>query len=229
MSGAQRAPALNAAGSAVKLTGPLVNVQSFHNVFRRGITEIDDLAYAAVASGGPIQPALDRLELYFKVIEIHARGENIWVFPVLEKVAPLVAYGYQADHDEIGELSATAAHWGPGPEPLVVARATAVMKAHMMLHLDKEEAQLYPLLEMHTSRAEQAHMVERIGAETPEELFPDAVAFVFGLADPEDRAVITRGWMEAFGTDGFAYTLPLIQQAVGEDWDDLVKRVPELR
>jgi hypothetical protein len=104
MSGVQRATALNAAGSAVKLTGPLAVVQSFHNVFRRGITEIDDLAYAAAAGGGPMQPALDRLELYFKVIEIHARGENNWAFPVLEKVAPLVAYGYQADHHEILEL-----------------------------------------------------------------------------------------------------------------------------
>jgi hypothetical protein len=103
------------------------------------------------------------------------------------------------------------------------------MKAHMMLHLDKEEAQLYPLLARYTSRDEQAHIVERIGAETPEELFPDAVAFVFGLAVPEDRAVIARGWMEAFGADGFAYSLPLIRQAVGEDWDELVKRVPELR
>lgn len=229
MPGLQRATALNAAGSAPKLTGPLTVVQSFHNVFRRGITEIDDLAFTAVASGGPMQPALTRLELYFKVIEIHARGENNWVFPVLEKFAPLVAYSYQADHDEIGELITTTAHWGPSTEPLVVARATAVMKAHMMLHMAKEEAQLYPLLEKHTSRDEQAYMVERIGAETPEEVFPDAVAFVFGLAAPEDRAVITRGWMEAFGADGFAYSLPLIQQAVGADWDDLVKRVPELR
>lgn len=142
------------------MSGPLDIVHSLHNAFRRDIFQIDDSVFKIARSGGGgLTFVLNRLHIMDEILGYHAKGEEAAVFPAVDNVAPLVAKVYIMDHRELDSMVSGLEAMHKTPDPLTTARATAVISSHLRIHLDKEDAHLYPILRERTTENEQASII----------------------------------------------------------------------
>jgi len=207
---------------------PIDIVHCFHNAFRRDMMEIDEAALMAARKGGDFAPILDRFHIMGEVLDYHARGEEEAVFPAIEKLAPFLAKTYIIDHRELDSMVAGLEAMRTATNPLTAARATAVLNSHLKIHLYKEDVHLYPILRERTIIDEQVPIVGLMARKMPPEKTPTFVRWLFPLLGDEDRAIVTRGWMNLMPPQVFASLKPLIRETLDKDWIKLTLRVPEL-
>jgi len=62
----------------------------------------------------------------------------------------------------------------------------------------------------------------------PEDRFPELIAWMFPLMGDQDRENMTRIWQMVMPADAFAGAAHLVEQAIGDDWSELTRRIPEL-
>jgi iron-sulfur cluster repair protein YtfE (RIC family) len=212
------------------LSSPIDVVLCFHNAFRRDIAEIDSSVLEIARNGGNLSPILGRLHAMDEILDYHARGEEAAVFPAVDNVAPLVARAYLMDHRELDKMVELleAMRLQKAPDPLLASRATAVLNSHLRIHLDKEDAHLYPILREKTTLSQQVAIGGVMSSKIPPDRFPATIAWLFPLLNLNDRVTVTKGWMMFMPAPIFASVKPLIKSAVVESWDLLVERIPEL-
>jgi hypothetical protein len=208
--------------------GPIDIVRCFHNAFRRDLMEIDESILKVARNGGDYTAIFNRFNITGEILDYHAKGEEEAVFPAVEKVAPLLAKIYITDHRELDNMVAGLKEMRSNPDPLTVTRATAVLKSHLRIHLYKEDSHLYPILRERTSVDEQVSIVGLVARKVPPEKTPTLVRWLFPLLGQEDRAIVTKGWMNLMPPQVFSGLSPLIREAVGKDWEGLTLRVPGL-
>jgi hypothetical protein len=182
-----------------------------------------------MARGKPgLASELERFRFFNEVLVWHAHGEELAIFPALEAVVPSVAEAYIRDHHGLDAAfdamnQAVAAH-----DMLETARASASFKFHLDIHLGKEDAHLYRLFREHIPVPEQAKAVSLMASTVPQERFPDVIAWMFPLIGDDDRENMTRIWQMVMPAPVFDKIKPLIHTAIGEDWVELVRRIPTL-
>lgn len=213
-------------GSVV--SGPIDIVRSIHNAFRRDLFQIDTSVFKLARNGGDLTPVFDRLRTVAEILDYHAKGEEAAVFPAVDKLTPLVARAYFLDHRELDTMVNGLEAMRKTPDPLMMARATAVLESHLRIHLDKEDVHLYPILRERTTESEQASIVAMMSRKVPSERFPTMVQWLLPLLDFDDRVVVTEGWMKLMPPQVFANLKPLMKKIMAEDWDDLAQRIPNL-
>jgi zinc finger-like protein len=214
------------------LSSPIDIVLCFHNAFRRDIAQIDSLVLdIARGGGGDVSPILDRLEVMDEILDYHAKGEEAAVFPAVDSIAPLVAKSYLMDHRELDRMVDTLKmmHLQKSPDPLLTARSTAILNSHLRIHLDKEDAHLYPILREKTTLSQQVSIGGIMSSKIPPDRFPAAVRWLFPLLNFDDQVVVTKGWMTFMPPQVFANVKPLIKSSVAEDWEMITQRIPELK
>ncbi|MGD0330645.1 MAG: hemerythrin domain-containing protein [Nitrososphaeria archaeon] len=210
------------------MSGPIDAVLCLHNAFRRDIFEIDDTVYKVTRGGGDLTHVLDRFHIMGEILDYHAKGEEEAVFPAVDKVAPLITKTYVIDHRELDRMVSGLEVIRKAPDGLTAARATAVLNAHLRLHLDKEDAYLYPILREQMSEDEQASIVGRMAGKVPPSRNPTLVHWLFPLLNHDDRVTVTRVWMTLMPPQVFAGFKPLIREAVAGEWVELKRQIPEL-
>jgi iron-sulfur cluster repair protein YtfE (RIC family) len=210
------------------VSGPIDIVRSIHNAFRRDLFQIDTSAFKLARDGGDLTPVFDRLRTVGEVLDYHAQGEEAAVFPAVDKLAPLVARAYFLDHRELDTMVDGLEAMRKAPDPLIMARATAVLESHLRIHLDKEDVHLYPILSERTTESEQASIVGLMSRKVPPERFPALVQWLLPLLGFDDRVVVTEGWMKLMPPQVFAGLKPLLRKIMVEDWGNLVQRIPNL-
>ena len=210
------------------MSGPLDLVRSFHNAFRRDISQIDDSVFKIARSGGDLTASLDRLHTMGEILDNHARGEEMAVFPAVDKVAPLVATAYLMNHRELDTMVNGLEAMRKTPDPLTTARAVAVLRSHLTIHLYKEDVHLYPILRERTIESEQASIVGLMGKTVPPDKYPTAVQWLFPLLGLEDRVAVTKVWMTVLPPQVFNGLKVLIKKAIADNWVELTQRIPEL-
>jgi hypothetical protein len=173
-------------------------------------------------------PLFDRLRIFGEVLDYHAKGEEVAVFPAVDKLTPLVAQAYLIDHRELDNMVSALETMRTVPDPLTVARATAVLNSHLRIHLDKEDVHLYPILRERTTDEEQASIGKIMSSKVPPERFPILIQWLFPLLDLQDQVTVTEGWMSLMPQQVFAMAKPLIRKNVAENWDELTKQIPGL-
>ena len=62
----------------------------------------------------------------------------------------------------------------------------------------------------------------------PQERFPEWSRGFIRLLDPDDRENMTRIWRQALPEPAFTKVTKLIRIAIGDDWAELTRRIPEL-
>lgn len=210
------------------MAGPLDAVLAFHNAFRRDISLIDEAALG-VARGKPgLELQLERFRFFNEILAWHAHGEELAVFPALEKLVPMLAEPYVTDHrglDAASDALSTAAAAG---DTLATARATASFKFHLDIHLRKEDAQVYRLLRERLAVPEQAGIAGTLAKSVPQERFPEAIDWLFPLLGINDRENVVRAFQTMLPPPVFTGVTQLIRKAIGDDWVELVRRIPEL-
>ncbi len=184
---------------------------------------------SARARGEPdLEAALERFRYFNEILVVHAHGEEIAVFPVLEEVAPLVAEAYEKDHRGLDEaFDALDAAVAAG-DALATARAAAAFKFHLDIHLYKEDTHLYRIFGERVPVPDQGKAVGIMAAEIPPERQPDFIMWMYPLLGDDDRENMTRIQQMVLPPEAFAGVKQLIQRAIGDDWAELTRRMPEL-
>ena len=122
---------------------PLDVIRAFHNAFRKDMTAIDAAAHSAARGRGNLDLVLERYTFFNEELVLHAGGEEEYVFPAMEGVAPLVAEAYERDHRGLDSLFESVDKAVNASDTLAIARATAAFSFFLSFHLNKEEAHLY--------------------------------------------------------------------------------------
>jgi len=160
------------------LSGPFDLIRAFHNAFRRDIAQIDDSVLSIVRNGGDLTASFDRLHLMGEILDYHARAEELAVFPAVDNLAPLVATAYLMDHRELDTMVNGLEALRKTPDPLTTARATAVLKSHLTIHLHKEDVHLYPILKERTTENDQASIVNLMAKPVPPAKYPTVIQWL---------------------------------------------------
>lgn len=209
---------------------PLDAIRAIHNAFRKDMAAMDAAAYAAAAGRqSELGLVAKRHGFFNEVLVWHAHGEEKVAFPALEGVAPLVAEAYERDHRGLDSLYDLLHKAVLASDPLATARAAASFSFHLRFHLDKEEAHLYRIFNERIPLPSQGAIVAKMAQEVPQNRFAEAVGWLFPLLGPDDRENMTRIYRQAFPEPVFMEAAKLIKAAIGDDWADLTRRIPELK
>jgi hypothetical protein len=220
---------LRKTGGEKNMAVPLDGIRAMHNAFRKDMAAMDAAAQAATRGVGSLDQVLKRYVFFNEVLVWHASGEEADVFPAVEKVAPLVAEAYQRDHRGLDSLSESLSKAVNSSDLLPIARATATFDFFLDHHLDSEEGHLYRIFDERISLADQGAVIGRMSQKIPSARFPEAVAWLYPLIGLDDRENMTRIWQQALPKPVFAVATRLIQAAIGNEWTDLTRRIPELK
>jgi len=210
------------------MTGPIDAVRAIHNAFRHDIRLIDDAALAAARGKPGLEATVERFRFFNEVLEWHAHGEELAMFAALETVAPCVAEAYERDHRALDTAFAELSNAVTASDPLETARATKAFRYFLDVHLDKEDAHLYRLIRERLPIAEQGRAVGVMASTVPEDRFPELVAWMFPLMGDDDRENMTRIWQQVMPPEAFAGATQLVEAAIGDEWAELSRRIPEL-
>ena len=197
---------------------PLAAIEAIHNAFRKHLEEIDQEAYDIAANGGDLDPTIERLRLTSEILKYHAEGEEKFVFPAIDKVAPHVSKTYDLDHRELDTMTETLLKIESARTALDVARETAVLRAHMRIHLGKEDAFLYPLLKESITAEEQGPIVGGMAGGVPPERMPAFIDWFYPIIDTVDKVKMADVWHQLMPPPVFEHLTPLIEKACGSDW-----------
>jgi hemerythrin-like domain-containing protein len=208
---------------------PLDVIRAFHNAFRKDMAEMDAAAYSAARGNSNPDLVLQRYSFFNDVLVWHAKGEEAFVFPALENVAPLVAEAYERDHRDLDASFEILNKAVSDLDTLAIARATAVFNFHLRIHLNKEEAHLYRIFNERISLPEQGAIIGKMPQKIPQERFPEAVSWLFPLVGNNDRENMIRIWQQALPPAVFAGVTGMVKAAIGNDWKELTRRIPELK
>jgi Hemerythrin HHE cation binding domain len=210
------------------MTGPFDSVVAIHNAFRHDMELIDAAALASARGKPGLDATIERFRFFNEVLAWHAQGEDAVISPLLESVAPEVYETYERDHRALDAAFDALSQAVSVRDPLETARATNAFKFHLELHLDKEDAHMYPLLGERIPLPDQGHATGLMASHAPQDRFPEVVAWMFPLIGHDDRVTMTRSWQMGMPSEGFAMATKLIEHAVGDDWPKLAREIPEL-
>lgn len=207
---------------------PIDAIWAFHNAFRNDIGRIDAAAYDAARGKEGLATTIERFRFLNEMLVWHATGEEIAVFPAVENVAPLVAEAYVKDHRGLDSAFDELNNSYSAHDTLKTARATAIFRFHLGIHLDKEDAHLYRIFRERIPPSEQGKAIGIMASQVPKERFPEVVAWLFSLIGHDDRENMTRIYQMMMPAPAFTNVKELIKKSIGSDWAELTRRIPTL-
>ena len=210
------------------MPGPIDAVVAIHNAFRRDIAIIDSAALDSARGQPGLEATVERFRFFNEVLEWHAHGEELAMFPALEAVAPSVAEAYQRDHRALDAAFDALNKAVSVRDPLETARATKAFKYFLDVHLDKEDGHLYRIIKERVPVPDQGQAVGVMAGGVPQDRFPEFVAWMYPLLGDDDRENMTRIWQMVMPADAFAGAVQLVHQAIGDDFSELHRRIPDL-
>jgi len=210
------------------MAGPIDGVLAIHNAFRADMAAIDAAADAAARGAPGLDATVERFRFFNEILSYHAEGEEEGVFPILDEVAPLVAEAYAMDHRRLDDAFETLSNAVSAHDALQTARATAAFKFHLDTHLAKEDAHLFRIVRERVSVPDQVKAVGTMSSQMPGSRVPEFTAWIYPLLDDDDRENFTRALQMLMPWEVFAPSIPLIQQATGDGFAELTRRIPEL-
>jgi hypothetical protein len=201
---------------------------AIHNAFRHDMSIIDTAALQTARGKPGLAPTVERFRFFNEVLVWHAHGEELAIFPALEAVAPLVAEAYLRDHHGLDAAFEAMDKAYAAGDVLETARTSAAFKFHLDIHLGKEDAHLYRLVRERVPKEELAKAVGIMSSTVPQDRFPEVIAWEFPLIGHDDRENMTRILQMVMPSPVFAQVKQLIQKAIGDDWAELIRRIPTL-
>lgn len=207
---------------------PLDAIMAIHNAFRHDMSIIDTAALETARGKPGLAPTIERFRFFNEILVWHAHGEELAIFPALEAVAPLVAEAYLRDHHGLDAAFEAMDKAYSAGDVLETARTSAAFKFHLDIHLAKEDAHLYRLVRERVPKEELAKAAGIMSSTVPQDRFPEVIAWEFPLIGPDDRENMTRILQMVMPPPMFAQVKQLIQKAIGNDWAELVRRIPTL-
>jgi Hemerythrin HHE cation binding domain len=210
------------------MTGPIDAVVAIHNAFRHDMQHIDSAALDSARGKPGLEATVERFRFFNEVLEWHAHGEELAIFPALEEVAPSVAEAYVKDHRALDAAFDALNDAVSVDDPLETARCTKAFRYFLDVHLDKEDGHLYRLIRERVSVPDQGKAVAVMAGGVPQDRFAEFVMWLYPLIGDDDRENMTRIWQMAMPPEAFVGATQLVEAAIGDDWSELTRRMPEL-
>jgi hypothetical protein len=114
---------------------PVDVIREFHKAFRNDIRSIDTAAFDAAKEKGGLDPTIERFRFFNEMLGCHATGEELAIFPAVEKVAPLVAEACVKDQrgmdSAYNELKTSTTE----RDIIKTVRAIVIFRLHLDNHL----------------------------------------------------------------------------------------------
>ena len=207
---------------------PVDAIRAVHNAFRNDMKRIDAAAFEAAKGKDSRSATIGRFRFFNEILVWHARGEELAIFPAVEKVAPQVAEAYERDHRGLDAAFDELNNAYSAQDALRTARATAAFRFHLDIHLAKEDAHLYRIFRERISLPEQGKAVGIMAREVPEDRYAEFLAWLFPLIGHDDRENMTRILQMVMPAPVFSGAKAIIRKAIGSDWAELTRRIPSL-
>jgi hypothetical protein len=96
------------------------------------------------------------------------------------------------------------------------------------MHLGKEDAHLYRIFREKIPLPEQGRALGIMSGMIPQDRFAEMVAWLYPLIGNDDRENMTLIWQKMMPVAVFAGVKVLIRKAIGNDWAELTRRIPNL-
>jgi Hemerythrin HHE cation binding domain len=210
------------------VVAPLDAIRAIHNAFRRDMAAIDKAADSAAHKSGDLDLVAKRYKFFNEILVWHALGEEKFVFPAMEKVAPLVSQPYERDHRGLDSLYEQLDKAINSKDLIEIARTTAAFRFHLDIHLSKEDTHLYRIYDERVLLPQQAATIGNMAREVPQQRYGEFATWLITFTGFDDREKMTRIWQQNLPTPAFVAISGLIQAASGDDWTKLTQRIPEL-
>ena len=210
------------------MVGPIDAVVAIHNAFRADMVNIDTAAVAAARGDADAEATVERFRFFNEVLAWHAHGEELAVFSAVEGVTPSVVEAYEMDHRGLDAAFDRLGNAVAARDTLETARATAAFKFHLDIHLNKEDTHLYRIVRERIPVSDQATAVGIMAGQVPADRNPELIAWMFPLLGDDDRENMTRVWQMVMPPEVFDGAIGLVHQAIGDDFEELHRRIPEL-
>ncbi len=139
-----------------------------------------------------------------------------------------MAEAYEKDHRGLDAAFESLSNAVSVHDAIETARATAAFKFHLDLHLYKEDTHLYRLIQERVSVPDQGQAVGVMAGTVPQDRFPELVMWMYPLLGDDDRENMTRIWQMVMPPDAFTGAVQLVHTAIGDDFDELTRRIPDL-
>jgi hypothetical protein len=208
---------------------PADAIIAIHNGFRNDLSQIDAAALKAARGKPGQESSIERYTFLNEVLVWHAKGEELAVFPAIEKVAPLVSEAYLKDHHGLDSAFMALDRAYSARDLLETARATAAFRFHLFMHLGKEDSHLYRIFRQQIPLTDQVKAMNVMAGSVPRERFADLAAWLFPLIGIQDRENMTLIWKQALPEPLFTKMKEVIHLSIGdEDWAGLASRIPDL-
>jgi hypothetical protein len=208
---------------------PVAGILVIHNAFRNDLSQIDSAALNAAQGKTGLEHIIERYRVLNEILVWHAKGEELAVFPAIEKVAPLVAESYLKDHHGLDSAYAGLDRAYSARDSLETARATAAFRFHLFMHVGKEDSHLYRIFKERIPLPEQIQVMNAMAGQVPSDRFPDLAAWLYPLVGQRDREIMTRIWQVALPPPVFVKIKEVIHNSIGdESWNELTRRIPGL-
>jgi hypothetical protein len=207
---------------------PVDAIRAIHNAFRNDLMHIDAAALGSARGKEGLDATIERFRFLNEILVWHARGEELAVFPAVEKVAPLVAEAYEKDHRGLDAAFDALNRAYAARDMLETARATAAFRFHLDIHLDKEDTHLYRIFRERIPLPDQGKALGIMSGTIPPARFPEVIGWLYPLIGQDDRENMTRIWQMVMPPPVFAGVREHIRKSVGNDWAELTRRIPAL-
>ena len=207
---------------------PLDAIRAIHNALRKDGGAIATSAYSAAGGRGGMDVVVKRYTFLNEVLVWHADGEEEFVFPAMEGVAPLVAEAYERDHHGIDSLFDSLKKAIAGTDVLAITRAAAIFDFHTSFHMTKEEEHLYRIFNERVPLAEQGAIMGKMAQKIPKERFAEFVGWLYPLLAIDDRENMVRIMRQALPAPMFSQATQLIKAAIGPEWQEIARRIPDI-
>ena len=207
---------------------PVEVIRAFHNAFRNDLKRIDAAAFDAAKGKEGLGATIERFRFFNEILVWHAKGEEAAVFPRIDSVAPLVAEAYLLDHHGLDAAYEELNRSYTARDLLKTARATAAFRFHMDIHLNKEDTLFYRIFRKKIPLPEQGKALGIMAGLIPQQRFPEVVTWLYPLIGNDDREIVTRTWQMLMPAPAFSGVKVLIRKAIGNDWEELTRRIPTL-
>ena len=218
------------------MTGPLAAISFIHGPMKRDLQEMAMEAHGLDEAHGSHGPTTDfvqlqqRYRLWCRVLEIHEDGEEQFLFPSIESVAPGTSAAYQEAHQRLAAALADVTVAMDEKDTHQVHRLLHRLERELNDHIDLEEKELLLLADEHIPQSEQAAIVGKMSALVPPDLLQEALAWMLRYQSLEEREGFLRMYQEVATPEDFGAVKAIAQQLLSEgEWSQLTERLPTLR
>ena len=224
------------------MTDALDAYRYFHSAL---VEEARELATILSESLGDDRARVDvvahRFAFFQQVNAVHEAAEEAFLFPAIEKRVPHATDAFAFDHssserlyseitDALDELRAAERDTPPVDLANAVTRRVCALEELVVLHSDKENELLVPIVVRSTSPEERQDIMRGMIRQAGPDLGPLIGPWVFGHLSTQDREGFLRVTSQLFPREEFDAMVESLAASVGpEAWNDVLERMPELR